>query len=66
VRGAFEEKLGFEAKQETAELKKRGIELECYDMSGEKSPNKVVTAGAAKAAWFKDSEGNILAIVQSL
>ena len=25
-----------------------------------------VTAGGAKAAWFKDSEGNILALIQSL
>jgi len=25
-----------------------------------------VTGGGAKAAWFKDSEGNILAIIQSL
>ena len=34
-------------------------------MPGEKSPSGVITAGGAKAAWFKDSEGNILAIVQS-
>ena len=33
--------------------------------AGEKSPSGVVTAGGAKAAWFKDSEGNILAIIQS-
>jgi len=26
----------------------------------------ILTAGGAKAAWFKDTEGNILAIVQSL
>jgi predicted enzyme related to lactoylglutathione lyase len=26
----------------------------------------VVYAGGARAAWFRDSEGNILAIVQSL
>ena len=26
----------------------------------------VVIAGGAKAAWFKDSEGNILAIIQTL
>ena len=25
----------------------------------------VVTAGGAKAAWFKDTEGNILAIIES-
>jgi hypothetical protein len=47
-----------------AELKARGVEFEDYDMPGEKSPSGVVEAGGAKAAWFKDSEGNILAIIQ--
>src|SRR3977135_1692738 len=48
--------------REVAELKARGVEFEDYDMPGEKSPSGVVTGGGAKAAWFKDSEGNILAI----
>jgi MFS family permease len=26
----------------------------------------IVTAGGAKAAWFKDSEGNVMAVIQSL
>jgi catechol 2,3-dioxygenase-like lactoylglutathione lyase family enzyme len=52
---------------EIAELKKRGVVFEHYDgMPGERSPEGAVTAGGAKAAWLKDSEGNILAIVQSL
>jgi len=25
-----------------------------------------ITAGGAKAAWFKDSEGNIMALIQTL
>jgi len=50
--------------REVAELKARGVQLEDYDMPGEKSPSGVVTAGGAKAAWFKDSEGNIMAIIQ--
>ena len=53
-----------DVEREVAELKARGVEFENYDMPGEKSPSGVVTAGGAKAAWFKDSEGNILAIVQ--
>ena len=53
-----------DVEREVAELKSRGVELENYDMPGEKSPSGVVEAGGAKAAWFKDSEGNILAIVQ--
>jgi catechol 2,3-dioxygenase-like lactoylglutathione lyase family enzyme len=52
--------------REVAELKARGVEFEDYDMSGEKSRSGVVTAGGAKAAWFKDTEGNILAIIQDV
>ena len=36
------------------------------DMPGERSAEAAVIAGGAKAAWFKDSEGNILAIIQTL
>ncbi len=49
---------------EVAELKSRGVVFENYDMPGEKSPSGVITAGGAKAAWFKDSEGNILALIE--
>jgi predicted enzyme related to lactoylglutathione lyase len=52
--------------KEIAELKARGVAFEDYDMPGEKSPSGAISAGGAKAAWFKDTEGNILAIVQSL
>ena len=54
-----------DVEREVAELKARGVEFEDYDMPGEKSPSGVVTAGGAKAAWFKDSEGNTLAIIQN-
>ncbi|MCM5682200.1 VOC family protein [Schlegelella sp. S2-27] len=47
-------------------LKARGVTFEDYDMPGERSPAGAVIAGGAKAAWFKDSEGNIMALVQSL
>jgi len=50
--------------REVAELKARGVVFENYDIPGEKSASGVVTAGGAKAAWFKDSEGNILAIIE--
>ncbi len=52
--------------REVADLKARGVVFEDYDVPGEKSPSGVVTAGGAKAAWFKDSEGNIMAIIQSV
>lgn len=48
------------------QLKARGVVFEDYDMPGEKSPAGAITAGGAKAAWFKDSEGNIMALIQSL
>ena len=51
--------------REVAELKTRGVKFEDYDMPGDKSPSGVLTAGGAKAAWFKDTEGNILAIIQN-
>lgn len=49
---------------EVAELKRRGVVFEEYDMPGMKMENNVVSAGGAKTAWFKDSEGNILAVSQ--
>ena len=52
--------------REVSELKARGVVFEEYDVPGERSPSGVVTAGGAKAVWFKDSEGNILAIIQSV
>jgi catechol 2,3-dioxygenase-like lactoylglutathione lyase family enzyme len=52
--------------REMAELKSRGVVFEDYDMPGTKSPSGAIEAGGAKAAWFKDSEGNILALIQPL
>ena len=51
---------------EVAELRARGVVFEEYDMPGIKTVNGIVTAGGNKAAWFKDSEGNILALIQSV
>ena len=51
---------------EMAELKSRGVVFEDYDMPGERSPGGAITANGAKAAWFKDTEGNILAIIESM
>ena len=51
---------------EIVALKARGVKFEDYDMPGEKSLSGAITAGGAKAAWFKDSEGNILAIIQDV
>ena len=55
-----------DVEREVADLKARGVAFEDYDMPGEKSPSGVITAGGAKAAWFKDTEGNILAIIEDV
>jgi catechol-2,3-dioxygenase len=51
---------------EVAELKARGVVFEEYDMPGIKTVNGIANAGGTKAAWFKDSEGNIMALIQTL
>lgn len=51
---------------EVRELKARGVVFEEYDFPGVKMENSIASAGGAKTAWFKDSEGNILAISQRL
>jgi predicted enzyme related to lactoylglutathione lyase len=48
-------------------LEARGVVFERYDeLPGERSAAGAVIDGGAKAAWFKDSEGNIMALVQML
>jgi predicted enzyme related to lactoylglutathione lyase len=52
--------------REVAELKRRGVKFEDYDMPDMKTKDCIFIGGGAKAAWFKDSEGNILAVIQEL
>jgi hypothetical protein len=52
--------------REVAELRSRGVRFEEYDSPGMKTVNGIATGGGAKAAWFKDTEGNILALIQGL
>ena len=51
--------------KEVAELVARGVKFEKYDMP-DIDEKGIVTAGGAKAAWFKDTEGNIMAVIQTL
>jgi predicted enzyme related to lactoylglutathione lyase len=55
-----------DVEREVAELKARGVKFEEYDMPGMKTENGIATAGGGRSAWFKDTEGNILALIQSL
>lgn len=50
--------------REVADLKRRGVKFEEYDMPQMKTDNGIASGGGAKAAWFKDTEGNIMALVQ--
>jgi len=49
---------------EVARLREAGVVFEEYDMPGLKTENGIATTGGEKAAWFKDSEGNILCVAQ--
>jgi len=51
---------------EMAALRAKGVRFEEYDLPGLKTVNGVNVGGGAKSAWFKDSEGNILALNQRL
>lgn len=50
-----------------ADMREKGIEFEEYDMSdaGIKTVNGVAEMDGDRAAWFKDTEGNILSIMQN-
>jgi predicted enzyme related to lactoylglutathione lyase len=51
ARQFYEQKLGFKPKQDIS--------------PGMKTEVGIATAGGAKAAWFKDTEGNIMAVIQT-
>ena len=42
------------------------LDFEEDDMPGQTMTNSILTRGGAKTAWFKDTEGNILAVSQRL
>lgn len=51
---------------EMADLRGKGVTFEEYDMPGLKTKDGVATLDNEKAAWFKDTEGNILVLSQSV
>ncbi len=51
---------------EMEELKSRGIQFEEYDIPGVKTAGGIAEfESGERAAWFKDCEGNILALFES-
>jgi hypothetical protein len=49
---------------EVAGLRARGVVFEEYNLPGLKTVDGIANTNAGRAAWFKDSEGNILGLIQ--
>jgi predicted enzyme related to lactoylglutathione lyase len=47
-------------------LKARGVSFHDYDLPGFKTVNHMAVLGCEKAAWFSDTEGNILCLHQDV
>lgn len=62
------DQLGFgveDIEAAVAELRDRGVELETYDAPpGCSFRDGIMDYGAVKAAWVKDSEGNLISFAQ--
>lgn len=57
--------LSFEVSDLTAEiqdLEGRGVSFEDYDLPDLKTENHIASMGNERAAWFRDTEGNILCL----
>lgn len=51
---------------EVADLQSRGVKFEEYDFPQLKTVNGIADMGGERAAWFKDSEGNLIAVTQGM
>ena len=62
------DQLGFvvdDVEEAAAELRSRGVELETYEAPpGCSFRDGIMDYGAVKAAWVKDSEGNLISFAQ--
>jgi catechol 2,3-dioxygenase-like lactoylglutathione lyase family enzyme len=47
------------------DLRARGVVFEEYDLPGLKTVDGVATTGPHRSAWFKDSEGNLIGLMQT-
>ena len=55
--------VGSDIEKVVQALKAKGVSFEHYDMPGMTRKGDVHVGRAMKAAWFKDPDGNILALV---
>jgi len=51
---------------EIRDLKAHGVKFHDYDLPGFKTIEHVAVVGSDKAAWFNDTEGNILCVHEEL
>jgi predicted enzyme related to lactoylglutathione lyase len=49
---------------EVAELRSRGVVFETYDMPTFDPQTMIATFPTARSAWFKDTEGNLIGLVE--
>ena len=49
---------------EVAELRSRGVVFEEYDFPSLKTTDGIASVPAGRAAWFKDTEGNMHGLIQ--
>ena len=49
---------------EVRDLRARGVVFEDYDYPTLKTVEGIATVGPTRSAWFRDSEGNIIGVVQ--
>lgn len=59
---AFE--VGGDVETVVKELRDRGVTFEEYDLPGLKTENGIAEIEGVKGAWFKDPDGNILAVAE--
>ena len=55
-----------DVEREVAELKRRGVTFEEYDTPDMKTVDGIASPGDVKAAWFKDTEGNTMALIEEV
>ncbi len=49
---------------EMDDLRRRGVTFDEYDLPDFKTVNGIAEIGGFRGGWFKDSEGNVLAVIQ--
>jgi predicted enzyme related to lactoylglutathione lyase len=51
---------------EVNDLKSKGVKFEEFEIPGLKTENSIIDFGFNKTAWFRDSEGNLISMTQTI